>query len=201
MATPRIQSRLSPRAAVTMAGSGSNASNPLGGTTRLANLLSQIEKKLAERYAFDVFAKNAINFGIVITYRQTWEPQQYQVGDLVKTIPLAPKEIVRYTTRTVTKRSRAQKELDDNVQTRKTEAADTTRAEEQIVNKAIQKTNFNMSATETFGGEGMNISATESGGGSTELESAKTKKDFRESVLKSSQEYRQQHKVEVEVAE
>ena len=178
-----------------------NGSNPLGGTTRLANLLSQLEKKLAERYAFDVFAKNAINFGIVITYRQTWVPWQYQVGDLVKSIPLAPKEMVRYTTRTVTKRSRAQKELDDNVQTRKTDAADTTRAEEEIVNKAIQKTNFNLSATETFGGEGMDISATESGGGSTENESAKTKKDFRESVLKSSQEYRQQHKVEVEVGE
>jgi hypothetical protein len=178
-----------------------NGSNPLGGTGRLAALLEQLEKKLAEAYAFDVFAKDAINFGVLITYRQKWEPQQYQVGDLVKTIPLAPKEIVRYTTKTVTKRSRAQKELDDNVQTRRTEASDTTRAEEQIVNKAIQKTNFNLSAEETFGGEGVTIKATESGGGSTENESAKTKKDFRESVLKSAQEYRQQHKVEVDVAE
>jgi hypothetical protein len=201
MATGSLQARFSPRAAVMLGANGSNGSNPLGGTTRLANLLSQLEAKLAERYAFDVFAKDAINFGILTTYRQTWEPQQYQVGDLVKTIPMAPKEIVRYTTRSVTKRSRAQKELDDNVQTRKTEAADTTRAEEEIVNKAVQKTNFNLSATETFGGEGMSISATESGGGSTENESAKTKKDFRESVLKSAQEYRQQHKVELEVAE
>ena len=37
----------------------------------------------AERYAFDVFAKDSINFGIMVTYRQTWEPQSYQVGDLV----------------------------------------------------------------------------------------------------------------------
>src|SRR5438105_14414371 len=107
-----------------MAASGSTTADPLGGTTRLANLLSQIEKKLAERYAFDVFAKDAINFGILITYRQTWEPQQYQNGDLVKTIPLAPKEIVRYTTRTVTKRPRDQKKMDDNVQTRNTDATD-----------------------------------------------------------------------------
>ena len=87
-----------------------NGSNPLGGTGRLAALLEELEKKLAERYAFDVFAKDAINFGVLITYRQKWEPQTYQVGDLVKTIPLAPKEVVRYTTKTVTKRSRAQKE-------------------------------------------------------------------------------------------
>ena len=55
-------------------------------------LLTRLEKLLSERYAFDVFAKDAINFGIMVTYRQTWEPHQYQVGELVKTIPLAPKE-------------------------------------------------------------------------------------------------------------
>ena len=175
--------------------------NPLGGTNRLAYLLARLEKKLAERYAFDVFAPNAINFGVMITYRQKWGPQQYQVGDLVKTIPLAPKEVVRYTTRSVRKKSRAEKELDDNLQTRRTEASDTTRADEEIVKKAIQKTNFNLTASETFGGEGIDITTTQSGGGSTENQSSQTKKDFREWVLKSAQEYRQQHKVEVEVSE
>jgi len=90
--------------------------DPLGGSSRLAQLLTQMEKLLAERYAFDVFAKDSINFGIMITYRQEWKPEQYQVGDLVSTIPLAPKEVRRYTTRSVTKKSRAQRELEDNVQ-------------------------------------------------------------------------------------
>src|SRR5687768_1455464 len=88
--------------------------NPLGGTNRLAYLLTKLEKKLAESYAFDVFLPDAINFGVMVTYRQAWEPQRYQVGDLVKTIPLAPRETRRYTTRTVTKRTRAQRELEDN---------------------------------------------------------------------------------------
>ena len=88
--------------------------NPLGGTNRLAYLLDKLEKKLAERYAFDVFKPGAINFGVMITYRQKWEPQRYQVADLVKTIPLAPKEVRRYTTRAVTKKTRADKELEDN---------------------------------------------------------------------------------------
>jgi hypothetical protein len=188
-----------PRVANTVA--DTSEVNPLGGTNRLAYLLAQLEKKLAERYAFDVFAKNAINFGVLITYRQTWEPQQYQIGDLVKTIPLAPKEVVRYTTRSVKKKSRAEKELDDNLQTQRTEAADTTRSDEEIVKKAIQKTNFNLTASETFGGEGIDITTTQSGGGSTENQSSQTKKDFREAVLKSAQEYRQHHKVEVEVSE
>lgn len=177
------------------------ATDPLGDSSRLGHLLTQLEKLLSERYAFDVFARNSVNFGILVTYRQTWKPEQYQVGDLVSTIPLAPKEIRRYTTRSVTKKSRAVKELEDNLQTRKTEASDTTRADGEIVKKAQEKTHFNLSASETFGGDGMSITATESGGGESSKESAQAKKEMRESVLKSAQEYRQQHRMEVETNE
>jgi hypothetical protein len=175
--------------------------DPLGGSTRLTQLLTRLEKLLTERYKFDVFSENAINFGILVTYRQTWEPQQYQVGDLVKSIPMAPKEIVRYTTRSVTKKTRSTKELEDNLNTRRSEASDTTRADGEIVNKALERTTFNLQAKETFGGEGLSVSATESGGGEQRKESASTKKEFRESVLRTAQEYRQQHRMEVEVTE
>jgi hypothetical protein len=175
--------------------------DPLGEGSRLEQLLDEMETRLAERYAFDVFAKDSINFGIMVTYRQTWEPQQYQVGSLVSTIPLAPKEVRRYTTRLVTKKSRAVKEIEDNLQTRKTEASDTVRADEEIVKKAQQKTHFNIGAEETFGGDGFSVKATESGGGEASNDSAQTKKEMRESVLKSAQEYRQQHRVEVDSSE
>src|SRR5215813_6933492 len=125
--TARIQAIL---AAQATAGTTADA---LGGASRLAQLLTQLEKLLSERYAFDVFAKDSINFGIMVTYRQTWEPGKYQVGDLVNTIPLAPKEVRRYTTRSVTKKTRAVKELEDNLKTRKNESADTVRADAQIV--------------------------------------------------------------------
>jgi hypothetical protein len=181
--------------------SSATETDPLGGSSRLTHLLTRMEKLLTERYKFDVFRENAINFGILVTYRQTWKPEKYQVGDLVKTVPMAPKEVVRYTTKMVTKKTRAQKELEDRLETRRSEAADTTRVEGEIVAKALERTNFNLSATETFGGEGMSISATQSGGGESKKESARTKKEFRESVLKSAQEYRQQHRMEVDVTE
>lgn len=174
---------------------------PIGGSSRLAELLTELDARLGERYAFDVFARDSINFGIMVTYRQTWEPQQYQVGDLISTIPLAPKEIRRYTTRVVTKKTRAVKEIEDNLQTRKTEASNTARADEEIVKKARAQTHFNIGAEETFGGDGFSVKATESGGGESGQESAQTKKDMRESVLKSAQEYRQQHRVEVDSSE
>jgi hypothetical protein len=177
------------------------STDPLGESSRLSRLLIQLERLLSERYAFDVFARNSINFGIMVTYRQAWKPEQYQVGDLVSTIPLAPKEIRRYTTRAVTKKTRAVKELEDNLQTRKTESSDTTRADGEIVKKAQEKTHFNLSASETFGGDGMSITATQSGGGDSSKESAQVKKEMRESVLRSAQEYRQQHRVEVDTSE
>src|SRR5262245_25051071 len=182
--------------------SASTVADPLGGSSRLAQLLTQLEKLLSERrYAFDVFAKDSINFGIMVTYRQTWKPEKYQVGDLVSTIPLAPKEVRRYTTRSVTKKTRAVKELEDNLQTRKTESSDTTRADGEIVKKAQEKTNFNIGAEETFGGDGFSVKATQSGGGESSKESAQVKKEMRESVLKSAQEYRQQHRMEVDTSE
>jgi hypothetical protein len=178
-----------------------NAADPLSGSSRLEYLLTQLERKLVERYAFDVFAEDSINFGIMLTYRQTWEPLQYQVGDLVSTIPLAPKEVRRYTTRAVTKKSRAVKEIEDSLQTRRSESSDTTRADGEIVKKAHEKTHFNLSAEETFGGDGFSIKATESGGGEAGKDSAQTKREMRESVLKSAQEYRQQHRMEVDSSE
>lgn len=114
---------------------------------------------------------------------------------------MAPKEILRYTTRSVTKKTRLTKELEDNLNTRRSEASDTTRADGEIVNKALERTTFNLEAKETFGGDGLSVSATESGGGEQRKESASTKKEFRESVLRSAQEYRQQHRMEVEVTE
>ena len=89
------------------------AAESLGGSSRLTDLLTTLDKLLNEKYAFDVFAKDSINFGIMVTYRQTWEPQNYQVGDLVSTIPLAPKEIRRLHHQDGHEEVASQKELED----------------------------------------------------------------------------------------
>lgn len=180
---------------------GGASPNALDSSSRLYQLLAQLEKLMSERYAFDVFAKDSINFGVLVTYRQTWEPQNYQVGDLVSTVPLAPKEVRRYTTRKLTKKTRAVKELEDNLQNRRAEFSDTSRVDEEIVRKAEEKTNFHLTAQESFGDEAFKVTATQSGGGEQSKESAQVKKNFRESVLKSAQEYKQQHRMEIDTSE
>ena len=199
---PDLMAAAEKTAMATVPEGATTAANPLGGSSRLYQLLTKLEKMLRERYAFDVFAKNSINFGIMVTYRQKWVPETYQVGDLVSTIPLAPKEIRRYTTRKVTKKTRATKELEDQLQTRRTESSDTGRVEAEIVAKAQERTNFNVAAKESFGGEdAWQVESTQNFGGEQAKQSERAKRDFRENVQKSAQEYRQEHRVEIDTSE
>jgi len=170
---------------------------------RLTELLEKIRDILStKRYVFDVFAPGSYNFGVMVTYRQTWEPQNYQTGDLVSTIPLAPKEVRRYTTRAVTKKSRARKEVENNLVTRRSEASDTERVDSEIVKSAQDRTNFNLTASETFGAkDSFSIQAGQQQGGDTSKSSSKTKKDFHESVRKSAQEFRAEHRIEVNTSD
>ena len=193
---------MEPTATTTTANRGVPAANHLGGSTRLYELLTKLEKLIEERYAFDVFAPNSINFGVMVTYRQKWVPQNYQVGDLVSTIPLAPKEMRRYTTRKVTKKTRATKELEEQLQTRRTESGDTARVESEIIAKAEEKTNFNITAQESFGGDDtFKIASTQAFGGDQSKQSQRVKKDFRENVMKAAQEFKQQNRLEIDTSE
>ena len=112
--------------------------------------LDALAGMLEKPYRFTVYAANdkqcSVNFGLVVTYRQLWEPRSYQVGELVKTVPLAPKEVRRFTKKVAVRQSRAEKEVENNLQKRDREAKETSRIESEIVQKALNNTNFKLSA-------------------------------------------------------
>ncbi|WP_045227152.1 hypothetical protein [Methyloterricola oryzae] len=174
--------------------------------TEADSLAQELNQKLKERYSFTYFAadsvERSINFGVLLTYRQEWNPAGYSAGELVRTIPLAPKEVRKYSKRTLVKKSRSQKEIEDNLRITKTDTSDTSRAESEIVNKALNKSTFAMNSTSTFDipiGEVIKIGANVSTNFSNEAqrESNQTKKDFRESVIKAAQEYKTERRVEI----
>jgi hypothetical protein len=169
--------------------------------SRIYTLLDSLDKILEHPYAFHVFVPNSINFGIQITYRQKWEPKKYQVGELVSTIPLAPKEVRRYTTRRVSKKTRNIKELEDALRTQRSEMSNTARADNEIVEKAVNKDTFTLTAHGSYGDKGYNVSADATSVKDSTTESANIKKEFRESVIKSAQEYRQQNRMEIDTSE
>lgn len=162
------------------------------------NLLASLDQLLKERYIFDVFAPNSINYGLLINYRQHWTPVSYQVGNLVSTIPLAPQEVRKYTTRTVVKKSRNVKEMEDSLRTERTESTDTTRVDNEIVSRAKNSSNFQQNASGSFGNDNLyKVSAGMQHGQDQSVESAQTRRDFHEAVSKAAQEYRSEHKTEV----
>lgn len=168
---------------------------------RLATLMAELDERLAEPYRFDIFAPDSTNYGVMLTYRQTWEPRDYQVGDLVSTIPLAPRETRRYSKRQVVRRNRLQKELEDIQTARSSESSSTSRADAEIVRNARNGTSFEQTANATI-----NVGMFEGSFGTrfgveAEKSSSDTKRNFREAVLKAAEEYKRQRRLEIETTD
>jgi len=145
-------------------------------------IIEELRHKLLQAYPFRHFAASkkykSVNFGMMTTYRQKWSPVSYQAGELVSTIPLAPKEIRKFSKKTIIKTKRARKEIESNLISRKSESEDRSRAESEIVARATASTTVTFSRN-------------------AEKHSQSIKKEFREAILKSAEEYKNERKVEV----
>ena len=169
------------------------AGDPL---VRLGRLMAGTEGRIREPYSFHVFS--GMNFGLLTTYRQRWEPESYQVGELVSTMPLAPGEKRTFQVKHVVKKTRAEKEVENALSNLKTESTQTSRADSEIVRKATSSTNFKQTAEGSFSlGDFLDIGATTEYGDEQGHESEQRKKDFREAVNKAAEEYKRERTVEV----
>lgn len=178
---------------------------------RVKKMIRELRDHLKEAYSFKVFAPNSVNYGLVVTYRQKWEPLNYQVGELVGTIPLAPGESRKFSTTTTIKKSRTQLEAEESMSFRRSESSVTTRAEAEILRRAGLKSSFDYSTSSGLGGgngdDGGNENRSNTGTSSTtnfgldvESESRRAKKNFRESVLKAVEEFKRSRKLEVKTS-
>ncbi len=165
-------------------------------------LLDELEDRLkAKNYAFTVYAPNSTNFGILVTYRQKWEPISYQVGQLISTIPLMPGEKRTVIKKKVFKKKRLIKEMENNLRIHKEDSSDTTRAEAEIVQRAEAKTNFTQTSQGTFKIGIAEFGGTTSFGKDASTASQESKKSFREAVFKAAQEFKDERKIEIETEE
>ena len=179
-----------------------NPADPTVSFPDISKLLTQLDGMLKERYRFDVFAPASINYGLLLNYRQHWRPQSYQVGNLVSTIPLAPQETRRYTTKSVVKKTRSVKEIENSLRSDKEDLSTTSRVDAEIVNKAKNQTNFQTNAKGSYGSDALfKVEAGTQSQTDQAVESAQTTKEFHESVLKSAQEYRNEHRLEISTEE
>lgn len=173
---------------------------------RLPALLQELEKRLLRTYAFTVFAANrkerSVNFGLLNTYRQVWTPLSYQAGQLVASIPLAPRQTQRIVINRKTRRKRSHKEIVNNLRVLKDETTSLTRAEQDIARRAQSKNDFSFENVDKGGVEpGASHTTTVKLGHEATKNSDDTKKSIRESTFKSAQEVRQERIVEITTEE
>jgi hypothetical protein len=110
--------------------------------SRVRALALDLASRLSEPYLFDVFEPGSYNFGVMTTYRQRWEPVSYQAGELVASVPLAPGEKRKLTSKQVIKKTREETRAEASTRTSSSESTATSRADTEIVNRASSTTNF-----------------------------------------------------------
>lgn len=169
--------------------------DPMGddGTRWVSALLAELEQKLTEPYRFTVYAADdsgtAVNFGVLVTYRQTWRPLGYQAGRLVETVTLAPREERTYSRKVTTSSKRRVETKEALKSVLRNEEQTTQRAVKDIVETAERRTG--LEASGTYGAVT----------GSLTLDDARTSSDtrqtFREAVVKAASEYETDRSVDV----
>ncbi|MBL8294406.1 MAG: hypothetical protein JNN08_21345 [Bryobacterales bacterium] len=173
---------------------------PFMNRSRLTKVYEELTTRLEEPYRFEIYAPGSINFGTLLTYRQRWRPLGYQVGELVKTLPLAPRESHKFSLREVRKQSFTERRSESSEQELHSERSETIRAEAEIVEKASNRTNFKLGAQASGGFLFFSASVNTNLEVDSARESSKTRKDFREAALKQTQRYKQSRSLQVDVA-
>lgn len=166
---------------------------------RVSRLMGGLSARLSEPYAFDVFAPQTCNFGLLVTHRQQWRPEAYQAGRLVATMPLAPGEKRTFSVKRVTKTSRMQKELENSLSSRRGESSTTGRAEAEIMSRAAMNNTFKQNARVEGTIGVVSLGSTTEFGFDQRQESEQKKRDFRESVRKAAEEYKTERTLELSV--
>lgn len=165
----------------------------------LNGMLKELDEALKSKHAFTIFGADetakAVNFGLFNTYRQRWEPVSYQVGDLIRTVPMSPKESRTFNVKRVENVKSIDKEARKYNSTLANETSSTGRVEEDVVAKAQKNLKFDVSAS--YSGHGFTVSSNL--GIDAHRESEQTRKQFRESVRKATQELKEERSLDISV--
>lgn len=166
---------------------------------RLQRLVLDVDARLGRPYSFRYYKEYSVNYGILINYRQEWRPQNYQVGRLVSTLPLAPGESREIKVTSKVKLSRAEKEVRKSLGESSYESSSSVRSELDVLAKMSTDTNFKLSAQGSFS---MGIGTIESSSEfshNQKAESQRQHKQIAEATRKAAEKVRQERELSVEL--
>lgn len=152
---------------------------------------------LPDSYPFEPFMPGSVNFGLQLVYRQGWTPLGTQPGEIVRTLPLGPKQTERITIKAVrrTKATR-QTEISSSIETA-TESSAATKDSSEVVQEAAESFNWHAetSATASFGFGSASLTA--GAGGENSSASRDTKSQLNETMEKTASKIRKDTKIVV----
>lgn len=184
-----------------------DATNLLVETYGLKSLQAALDEFLYEPeplqpYSFDPFLSYTYNLGLRLVYRQEWRPLGNQRGEIVKVIPLGPKQAEKISTKITrrTKVSRMAEALRSTETT--TETTDTTKDSTEVVNEAATTHNWEIKADGSFNVSfaGIGFGGSVQGpsyGGSTTDKTIETSSELNELVQKTANKITTETKVTV----
>lgn len=164
-------------------------------TSLLASLPAGTE--LPTEYPFAYYAPGTANLGVRLVYRQTWRPLGNQRGELVKTIPLGPRQTERVSTRIVRRQkvSRSSEDLKSTETT--TETSDSSKDSSEVVREAASSFGWSVEASASMSVGYASASLSAGARGSSDQRSKNTSQKLSESMQRSASKIRTETKVVV----
>lgn len=154
-------------------------------------------KTVSQEYLFDYFRPGTINLGLRFVHRQEWRPLDVQAGEVVKTIPLGPKQIEKITIKTIEKKKNIHVSDDLTARESSTETTSTDKETTDVVNEASKsfgwKVGANAEAEWGWGKAGITAEMDSK----TQNSSKESNNHLSESIQKAASKLRKESKVTI----
>jgi hypothetical protein len=152
----------------------------------------------ATEYPFDLFDEDEVLFGLQVVHRQDWRLLSHDRGELLKTIPLGPRESQKISVKLTRRTKRATSKEDSSSFETSSESSSTVKDSAEVVQEASEKSNKHAEA-EVSGGYGPFVQASVSGGISQDLaaSSRQTANRLNETMQKTASRMKRDTKVTV----
>lgn len=155
------------------------------------------EDRLPTAYSFDPFLPQSVNFGIQVIYRQSWIPLGTQPGEIVRTLPLGPRQTEKVSFKAVRRnKSTRQAEMATSIETA-TESSAATKDSQEVVQEASEKFNWHVEASASANYGFGSASLTAGMGGENASSSRDTKATLNETMEKTASKIRKDTKIVV----
>lgn len=157
--------------------------------------LSDEPARLPVAYPFPTYLEGTVNFGLQLVYRQSWTPLGTQAGEIIRTLPLGPRQSEKITIEAVQRTKRSMTSETQTSTQSTTEASTATKDSSEVTDEASSnfKWHAELSGGFNVGFASANLSA--GMGGESAEASRSVKSNLGEAMEKTTAQLKQDTKV------